>query len=462
MELTGSRNHREFTLKEVAAHCLQNDAWIIIDERVYDVTRFLHAHPGGIGPLSSLAGCDATDAFANYHTAKAAKMLPAFLIGQIAPGEITVPPHLKEFRDLREEMVQLGLFETSGRYYRNVCIWCALLLASSLYLSLGFSTAWSHMCGAALMGIFWQQVAGLGHDLGHSSVTQSFWQDHFIGSCLTAFMGLSLSWWKIDHNTHHVTTNSLDRDPNVMHLPIISITSEVFKGFYDCYHKKCVTMDRFAHLLMARQHIYFYPLMLFARWNLYAQGIKHLIFSEEIVHFRKTELFGLAIFFSWLLLLCFAMETGVEAVSWLLVSHAVAGILHVQIVLSHWASETYFGQARDDWYLTALKTSQDIRTPANFDWVHIGLQFQTAHHMFPRLPRHNLRIAQTMCKKVANKHFSGDAWKIFKRAEPYREQSFGRANADLWRVLRQTARASSKTQAHTKPDHRPPDHGPGI
>jgi len=26
------------------------------------------------------------------------------------------------------------------------------------------------MLGAALMGVFWQQLAGIGHDLGHSGV----------------------------------------------------------------------------------------------------------------------------------------------------------------------------------------------------------------------------------------------------------------------------------------------------
>ena len=140
-----------------------------------------------------------------------------------------------------------------------------------------------------------------------------------------------------------------------------------------------------------------------------------------------------------------------EAFCWLCVSHAVAGILHVQIVLSHWALETYFGKpyGNDDWYLTALKTSQDIRTPAFLDWMHIGLQFQTAHHMFPRLPRHNLRIAQTMCKKVARAHFADKSADLFKRSDPYCEQSFARANVELWRVLKQTARESTRCGTRT-------------
>ena len=78
---------REYTLNEVCPHCHEDDAWIIIDEHVYDVTKFVSRHPGGKGPLLNLAGCDATDAFANYHSTKVySRMLPAFLIGKMAPG----------------------------------------------------------------------------------------------------------------------------------------------------------------------------------------------------------------------------------------------------------------------------------------------------------------------------------------------------------------------------------------
>lgn len=437
---------REYTVEEVSAHCSEDDAWIIIDEHVYDVTRFVPRHPGGKRPLINLAGCDATDAFANYHSAKVyASMLPSFLIGKVVPGEIIVPAHVKAFREVRQELLRLGLFQTEVRFYAKLCVWYVSLFVTSFYLSLACSNTWLHMCGAGVMGLFWQQLAGLGHDLGHSAVTHDFWKDHFLGSSLTALMGLSLSWWKIDHNTHHVVTNSLDRDPNVQHLPVLAITDKIFRNrFYDLYHRKWIAFDHLSRLFVARQHIYFYPLMLVARWNLYAEGIAHLIFSEEVVHFRRTEVVGVAIFFSWLFALSFSMDTNVEAVCWLFVSHAAAGMLHVQIVLSHWAFETYFGRPNEDWYLTALKTSQDIRTPAFLDWVHVGLQFQTVHHMFPRLPRHNLRIAQAMCKKVAADYFSDSSLTTFQRTEPYCEESFVQANAKLWRVLKRTATESTK------------------
>ena len=36
-----------FTEQEVSQHTSENDCWIIVHGKVYDVTKFLNEHPGG-------------------------------------------------------------------------------------------------------------------------------------------------------------------------------------------------------------------------------------------------------------------------------------------------------------------------------------------------------------------------------------------------------------------------------
>lgn len=78
-----------------------------------------------------------------------------------------------------------------------------------------------------------------------------------------------------------------------------------------------------------------------------------------------------------------------------MVSHAVAGVLHVQIVLSHWSMHSYEGRAYtgpdDEWYITTMRTTMNVATHPLLDWMHIGLQFQIEHHLFPRVSRCHLR-----------------------------------------------------------------------
>lgn len=59
--------------KEVSQHNSSSDAWIIIDEKVYDITKFARLHPGGEKLLLDYAGKDCTTVFWNLHRAESLK-----------------------------------------------------------------------------------------------------------------------------------------------------------------------------------------------------------------------------------------------------------------------------------------------------------------------------------------------------------------------------------------------------
>jgi len=62
-------------LEQVAQHSTENDCWIVVDNKVYDVTKFLHEHPGGKRILMKVAGQDATQQFHSLH---APEILPRY------------------------------------------------------------------------------------------------------------------------------------------------------------------------------------------------------------------------------------------------------------------------------------------------------------------------------------------------------------------------------------------------
>ncbi|KAJ3500620.1 hypothetical protein NLJ89_g9712 [Agrocybe chaxingu] len=64
-----SKELKVFTRDEVAKHNKDSDLWIIVDAKVYDISRFKNLHPGGASVLldEEIAGQDATEAFYGLH-----------------------------------------------------------------------------------------------------------------------------------------------------------------------------------------------------------------------------------------------------------------------------------------------------------------------------------------------------------------------------------------------------------
>ena len=72
----------EFTLSEVSEHWQSDDCWIVVFDRVYDVTDFVDEHPGGAFIMQEHFGRDATLVFrGSRHGPDAYDMLDKFLIG---------------------------------------------------------------------------------------------------------------------------------------------------------------------------------------------------------------------------------------------------------------------------------------------------------------------------------------------------------------------------------------------
>ncbi|KAF7557699.1 hypothetical protein G7Z17_g393 [Cylindrodendrum hubeiense] len=53
----------ELTFKDVAKHSTKSDLYVVIDDKVYNLSAFIDEHPGGEEVMMDLAGTDATDAF---------------------------------------------------------------------------------------------------------------------------------------------------------------------------------------------------------------------------------------------------------------------------------------------------------------------------------------------------------------------------------------------------------------
>jgi delta8-fatty-acid desaturase len=174
--------------------------------------------------------------------------------------------------------------------------------------------------------------------------------------------------------------------------------------------------------------------MAFARFNLYAQGVLQAMRVGAYVNDRpkkaqKVDLFLLACFGVWLTSLVLCLPTWKSRIAFFLLSHNVAGILHVQITLSHFSMPIYLrGETEESFVKEQIATGMDVDCHPWMDWFHGGLQFQVVHHLWPSIPRHNLREVQPRLVEFCKKH-----------EIRYPRASFFEANRQTIAKLRETA-----------------------
>ncbi|KAJ2607523.1 hypothetical protein H4S08_004800 [Coemansia sp. RSA 1365] len=67
VDLRGVKEPLLLTPDEVAKHNKKDDCWIVINNKVFNITRYLDFHPGGRAQLMRVAGKDGTALFYNTH-----------------------------------------------------------------------------------------------------------------------------------------------------------------------------------------------------------------------------------------------------------------------------------------------------------------------------------------------------------------------------------------------------------
>ncbi|XP_020802685.1 cytochrome b5 isoform X3 [Drosophila serrata] len=81
---------KEISLATVKEHNTPNDLWLIIENKVYDVTKFRLEHPGGEDSLLDVAGRDGTKEFNDVgHSSEAREILKKYYIGNLAAADIS-------------------------------------------------------------------------------------------------------------------------------------------------------------------------------------------------------------------------------------------------------------------------------------------------------------------------------------------------------------------------------------
>ena len=302
---------------------------------------------------------------------------------------------IEKYRALHKRIQDEGLYECNYGAYGWECLrYISLFGLMCFFLSIGLSIP-----AAMSLGFMWHLLVFTAHDAGHMAITHNFQVDSVIGIIIADFIGgLSMGWWKRNHNVHHIVTNSPEHDPDIEHMPIFAISHRLLANLRSSYYDRIMKYDAFAKVLLRIQPYTYFPILVCARFNLYVLSWDYLLLRRGprrgiAAWFWWLEMAGQLFFWTWfgygIMYRC--LPDNWSRFVFLLVSHLSSGPLHIQIVLSHFAMSTADLGPGESFPQKMLRTTMDIDCPEWLDFYHGGLQFQAIHHLFPRVPRHNFR-----------------------------------------------------------------------
>jgi sphingolipid 8-(E)-desaturase len=308
-----------------------------------------------------------------------------------------------KYRLLNDRIRAEGLYDCNYWAYAIEFCRCSFLL-SLMFLCL--QCGWYGASGL-FMGCLWHQASFVVHDAGHMGITHSFTIDTVIGIIIADFIGgLSLGWWKHSHNVHHIVTNSPEHDPDNQHMPFLAPSHRFLESLYSTYHERMLVFGNLAKFLVPYQAYLYYPLLTLGRFNLYVQSWTYLVRGlgpkkGPAWWTRWLEIAGNVFFWIWFGygIIYESIPTAWDRFTFIMVSHLITMPLHVQITLSHFAMSTADLGPQESFPQKMLRTTMDVECPQWLDFFHGGLQFQAIHHLYPRIPRHNLRATQKLVQE---------------------------------------------------------------
>jgi len=386
--------------------------WVLFGN-VYDLTPFMHAHPGGALVIQQLQGMDCTANFVSAHTLRVPTLraIEKYRLRAAAPHEMDVSAsynwkHTPKHDAMRAEV--RALFKgRSTKAPTWALIWYAAWVVTLLYSTWSWFVTGSLAAGM-IMGIaMWCAALDIVHNGSHMNIFESP-AANILASTLMGFWAWNTASWNRQHNLHHAVTNH-EEDPDLHHFhlfgdylaPYWGLAAGGWRLATSTKMKKAYTKWMFPFtfytMITSSALCFLEPVMLLVT--------RHVMHSRTRFSFPTWE-FVIA----WL-----QVGTACTALLIALISHGLlAGLLPMivssmlfytftQISHANEASGVPSTGMAEEWAVAQVRASRGDYAYDSALWMLIaqGVNLQTVHHVFPSVHWAHYRSIWRILVRVA-------------------------------------------------------------
>jgi fatty acid desaturase len=290
-----------------------------------------------------------------------------------------------DFAELSRAIQQAGLLKRRYGYY-IVKGALQILAFGAVWVAFAFlGNSWWQLITAALLAVLYTHLAFIGHDAGHKQIFRGRRANDIVGHLHGGLTGLSYGWWIAKHNRHHANPNHEEDDPD-LDIPALAFTVE-----------QGGAKVGFLRWMAKYQAFLFFPLLLLEGLNLHWASIQEVWWGE--VKSRRLEQVLLSVHIVVYLAAVFVVLSPWTAIAFIAVHQALWGVyMGCSFAPNHKGMPNPSKDNSWDFLRKQVLTSRNVAGGPMMDFAFGGLNYQIEHHLFPNMPRPNLRRAQPIVR----------------------------------------------------------------
>src|ERR1700761_3924773 len=301
-------------------------------------------------------------------------------------------PRGSDYAALSRQVRQAGLMDRRLRYYawRTALTLAALVVGWAAFAAIGNS--WWLLADAVFLAVVFAQFGFLGHDAGHGQIFRTRRANAVLGlACGNLGAGVSYDWWTGKHNRHHAHPNTEGADPDIAMGALAFSPASARAG-------------RGVQRLIFRYQAYLVVPMLFLEAASMHWSSIRTVAGPGCRH-RAWEAALLSAHFAAYLGAVFLVLPPVKAVVFIMVQQGLLGFyLGCSFAPNHKGMPILAASDKTDFLRRQVLTSRNVRGGWFTDFALGGLNYQIEHHLFPSMPRPNLRHAQALVVNFCADH----------------------------------------------------------